>query len=150
MDASLIISMLALLVAILVGVLQLLLQRRMTRIEESRRQEEVTSRLTAEVTARIESYQRYTTVQAKGYKFVLENLGPAPAQDVTFEVQRSASGEAPLVQMDGHNFPISLDPHQSYEMLCIVVMGTAPSVDVDVAWKDGTGPRTKRLTLTVY
>jgi hypothetical protein len=150
MDASIIISVIALVVAILVGVAQVVLQRRMTSIEESRRQEEITLRLTAEVTARIEPYSTGMTNLPHAYRFVLENLGPAAAQDVTFEIQPPARAEAPKVLTEDHNFPISLDPHQPYKMHCNVVVGTAPSVDVDLAWKDGTGPRTKTLTLTVY
>jgi hypothetical protein len=34
-------------------------------------------------------------------------------------------------------------------MACVVLHGTAPSVDVDLQWKDGTGDREKKLTLTV-
>jgi hypothetical protein len=150
MDAALITSIIALAVALIVGAAQLILQRRMTKIEEARRQEEVTSKLTAEVTARFESYPRYAQIQVPAYRFVLENLGPAAAQDVSFEIRPPADGEAPHVETKGHNFPTSLDPRQEFKMQCIVVMGTAPSVDVDLAWKDGTGPRTKTLTVTVH
>jgi hypothetical protein len=149
MDASIIISAIALLVSIIVGVRQLILQSRVTRIEEARRREEVASKLTAELTARFESYRRTPTSQARAYRFVLENLGPARAQDVSFEIQAPANGEAPSVQMEGHTFPIPLDPKQEYRMGCIRPHGTASAVNVDLRWKDGTGPRAKTVTLAV-
>jgi hypothetical protein len=150
MDASIIISIIALTVSLIVGVAQVVLQRRITRIEEARHASELESKRKAEVTARIESFSTGQTGQAKAYRFVLENLGPAPAQGVSFEIAPPASGEAPFVQTEGHNFPLVLDPHQDYKMACFVVMGTAPSVAVDLAWRDGTGPRTKTLTLTIH
>jgi hypothetical protein len=150
MDASIIISIVALVVAVVVGVAQLILQRRMTRIEEARHASELESKRKAEVTARFETHSTGQTGQSKAHRFVLENLGPAPAAGVSFEIRPSEDGDVPYVEKKGHSFPISLDPHQPYKMACIVVMGTAPSVDVDLAWKDGTGARTKRLTLTVF
>lgn len=69
---------------------------------------------------------------------------------MSFEIAPPASGEAPYVQTDEHPFPLVLDPHQDYKMACFVVLGTTPSVDVDLRWKDGTGLRTKTLTLTVF
>ena len=149
MDASIIISLLALAASIIVGVRQLILQGRVTKIEVARRQEEVTSGLMAEVTARFESYRRYTNMQTMAYKFVLENLGPAAAEGVSFEIRAPVEGEVPVVQMEGHSFPIPLDPKQEYRMGCILTHGAAPSVDVDLRWKDGTGSRAKTLTLTV-
>ncbi len=99
--------------------------------------EEVTSKLTAEVTARFESYPRYTAIQARGYRFVLENQGPAAAEDVSFEIRTPIEGEAPHVETKGHSFPTSLDPHQPYKMLCVVVTGTAPSVTLTLPGKMG-------------
>ncbi|SRR6266508_319413 len=149
MDAAIVISALALLVSIIVGVRQLALQGRVTKIEEARRKEEVTSRSAAEVTARFESYRRTPASQARAYRFVLENLGPARAEDVSFEIQSPAIGEAPSVEMSGQIFPVPLDPKQEYEMMCYVPHGTASSVNVDLRWKDDTGGRVKTLTLTV-
>jgi len=77
MDAAFIISVLALVGATYVGVRQLILQGRVTKIEEARRQEEVESKLMAEVTARFESYFTGMTSQSTAYRFVLENQGPA-------------------------------------------------------------------------
>jgi hypothetical protein len=149
MDATIVISVLALLVSIFVGVRQLILQQRVTKIEEARRQEEVTSKLTAEVTARFESYYVSQTSQARAYRFVLENLGPAKAEDLSFEIQTPAEGDAPSVQMEGHSFPVPLDPKQEYKIGCIVPHGTASSVNVDLRWKDGTGAKVKTVTLAV-
>jgi hypothetical protein len=77
----------------------------------------------------------------------LRNGGPAAAEDVSFEIRAPVEGESVL--MEGHSLLIRLDPKQEYKMACIVLHGTAPSVDVDLQWKDGTGDRAKILTLTV-
>ena len=80
---------------------------------------------------------------------MLLNQGLAPAEDVSLEIRKPTNGEAPFVQMEGHNFPIRLDAKQEYKMACVMLHGTAPSVDVDLQWKDGAGNRAKKLTLTV-
>lgn len=89
------------------------------------------SKLMAEVTARFESYFVSQTSQDRAYRFVLENLGPARAENVSFEIRAPTNGEAPFVQIDGHSFPIPLDPKQVDKMLCTVAHGTASSVNVD-------------------
>lgn len=147
---SIIISAVALLVSIFVGVRQLILQQRVTKIEEARRQEEITSRLVAYVTARFESYAVSRATQARAYRFVLWNQGPAQAEDVSFEIQTPSKGQGPFVQMEEHSFPVRLDPGQEYPLACIVPQGTAASVEVELRWRDGTGARAKTLTLTVY
>lgn len=124
------------------------LQRRVAEIEEARRHDEVTSQLQADVTASFEK-----SVNSRGaqvYQFVLLNRGAARADNVTFEIPKPPTGEAPGIHMQGHSFPISLDPEQAYVLLAIVVMGTAPAVPVNLRWEDQTGPREKSLTLTVF
>jgi hypothetical protein len=126
---------------------QFKLQRRLTEIEEGRRQDEVTRRLEADVTA---SFEQYTTSQGRnGYRFVLVNQGLARATEVLFEIREPSRGNAPRLLSEGHHFPLALDPGQRYTIVASVAMQTAPSVDVDVSWTDGTGAKVKRLNLSV-
>lgn len=124
MDAAavpIIISLGALVVAGYVGLRQLGLQQRVTKIEEARREEEVTSRLEAEVTARFEFFISNAGTQA--YRFVLWNQGPARAEEVDFEILTPVKGVAPFVRMEGHHLPVSLDRDQFYRMMCTVPGG---------------------------
>jgi hypothetical protein len=119
-----------------------------TEIEEARRHEEVTAGQEADVSAGFGTY--ISSRGTKGYQFVLANGGPARAEDVSFEFLQPDSGEAPGLIMEGHNFPISLDANQKYAVMAIMVMGTAPAIEVVLRWKDGTGTREKRMILTVF
>ena len=153
MDAtavSLLIGGAALVVAILVGFSQVVLQRRVTKIEEARRDEEIESERTAGLTARFEASIRESPRRpSKTHKFILHNRGAARAEEVSFEIGTPTKGMAPDVDIEGHEFPLSLDPDQVYPILCLVDRDTAHSVDVDLRWKDGTGLRAKKLTLPV-
>jgi hypothetical protein len=133
-----------------VGLFSLNLQQRVTKIEEARREEEIESKRTANLAARFETYIRESPRgPSKTYKFILHNQGPARAEDVSFEIGTPAKGTAPDVVMEGHEFPLSLEPDQVYPILCLVDMETAHSADVDLRWRDGTGPRAKTLRLPV-
>jgi hypothetical protein len=123
------------------------LQRRMTEIEEARRQEEVTASMRADLTARFEVY--VTSSGRKGYHLLLVNRGPARAEKVSFELLEPDEGETPSMFMEGHEFPIAMVPGQEYPIMAAVVMGTAAAVDAVLRWTDGTGPREEILTLTV-
>jgi hypothetical protein len=144
--ASLVVAICALLAALYVGLRQVGMQKHMTKIEEARRQEEVTSKQEADVTAGFERYD------VQGYRFVLYNRGPAQARDVSFEMEEHpAGGHAPALLTQGHSFQLALlDPDQRYQIPCAVAMGTAQAVQVDLRWHDGTGQREKQLTLAVY
>ena len=52
--------------------------------------------------------------------------------------------------MEGHKFPIALDPGQSYSVMIVIVLGTAPAVDVELRWTDPAGEQQKTLNLSVY
>jgi hypothetical protein len=75
MDFTTIVSGLALLAAVSLGVRQERLQRRVTRIEEERRREEVELRLRADVTAVVERELNSRGKQVTILK--IRNLGPA-------------------------------------------------------------------------
>lgn len=152
MDApavSLIISALALAVSIYVGRRQVRLQQQVTKIETARREEEVASRLVADVSARFESYIASLATQAKAYNFVLLNQGPARAHEASFEILAPAKGLAPTPREEGHHLPVTLDRGQKYVIACTVPQGTAPSVEVVLRWTDGRGSQKKTLTLTI-
>lgn len=94
-----------------------------------------------------------TFVNSRGstsYQLVLANRGPARADDVTFDLTNPTDGLAPDIMMQGHTFPITLDPGQAYTMFAVVVMGTAAAVDLVLRWRDGTGSREKTMTLSVF
>jgi hypothetical protein len=146
---ALAISALALLASSVAYVRQHRLQARMAAIEEARREEEVASRLKADVTAEFESETREGS-RSKNYWLVLINRGPAVARDVDFTFIPPEKGEAPEPLDHDHSFPLSLDPEQRYRIICVVVMGTAASVQVKIDWKDDRGPQTKTLVLTIF
>lgn len=133
------------------GLFSLNLQQRVTKIEEARRDEEIESKRMADLTARFKTQVRESPRgwSARTHQFILHNRGPARAEDVSFEIGTPANGTAPDVDIEGHEFPLSLDPDQVYAILCLIDRETAHSVDVDLRWKDGTGQRAKSLTLPV-
>jgi hypothetical protein len=145
--AALGIGALALIGTVVIGVRQTSLQRRVTEVEEARREEEVQSRLEADVTARFGRYisDRGTT----GHQFVLTNLGPAPAREVQFGWRKPEEGNAPAFMMEEHRSPVTLVPGQDYAVHSYMVTGTSATLEVELSWVDGTGPRTKTLTLSV-
>jgi hypothetical protein len=69
---------------------------------------------------------------------------------VTVELVGPIEGNAPDLMMEGHSFPIALDPGQEYTIAAAVVVGTPPTVDVLLRWQDGTGSREKTLNLTLF
>jgi hypothetical protein len=145
---ALLVAFLALAFSVFSFIRQFSLQRRVTEIEEARRQEEVQARLAADVVAAFETF--ISSRGTKGYQFILGNRGPAIAEDVSFEFVRTGGGETPGLVMEGHHFPIRLDPGQQYAVHAIMVMGTAPAVEVVLRWRDGNGAREKSMTLTVF
>ena len=141
------ISLAALTLAVVSFTRQHGLQKRLAAIEEARREEELGSRLRAEVTAGFESRP---TSSGAGWFFVVRNLGPATARGVGFDLT-ATEGDVPGLMTQGHAIPIpSLDADQEYAILAAIVLGTAPAVNVRMTWEDETGPREKRLTLPVF
>jgi hypothetical protein len=127
------------------------IQRRLAVIEEARREEEVGSRLRADLTAAFEGRPTSTGIARF---LVLYNPGPAVAREVDFEigaVDPSARGHPVDVLREGHSFPIpGLQPGQSYSVLAAPDMGTASTARVTLRWNDDTGTREEVLTLNVY
>ena len=91
---------------------QFSLQRRVTDIEEARRQDEVTSRLVADVTAMIEHESRPGSALADYTWLVLHNRGPAIARDTDVDTE----GEGWHVMKDAATLPVTLDAGQRYRI----------------------------------
>jgi hypothetical protein len=142
---SLIVSGLALVVSGIFGFRQYRLDRKVAAIEEERRAEEVTSRLTADVTAEFESRPRRGTAIAEEHSLVLINRGPARAIDV--DIEYPDDERLPRLMTEGMGFPIALDPGQRFRILAIPHYGGSPSVQLTLRWTDGRGSREKPLTL---
>lgn len=83
---------------------QFQLQRKLAAIEQARRDEEVASRLVADVTASVRRHAR-EKLDADWW-LVLVNRGPAVAEDVDLKIE---GGMPPELQGDDHSFPITLD-----------------------------------------
>jgi hypothetical protein len=95
----------ALLLSAIVFLKQFPLQRRVTEIEEARRQEEVASRLVADVAAAIEHEARPGSALSQSTYLVLHNRGPAVAADTDIE----AGAEGWSVMKDAAPLPVTLD-----------------------------------------
>lgn len=106
------------------------LQRRMTLIEEARREEEVRRDLTADVTA---SFERLT--------LVILNRGPAMATDVQFENRTPAVTFSTEALSDA----LTLDGGQTIPVPLGRIDGV--SVEIRLRWSDGRGPQVKDLRL---
>jgi hypothetical protein len=89
------------------------------------------------------------THRSIAYRFVLENRGPARAEDVSFEFVGEEKGW-PYLSLEGHEFPIALDPEQTYALQGNVSYGDIPSVRTFLRWRDEAGPHVKSLTLAVF
>jgi hypothetical protein len=114
------------------------LQRRLTVIEEARREEEVEARSRADVTAHVLSG-----------RLVLKNMGPAPAFSVDVSLQPSVP-QLPKLHLEGHTLPVPrLDPGGEYKIMLITALGVPPEFGVDLRWRDEAGDQRKQLTLSL-
>jgi hypothetical protein len=92
---------------------QFALQRRVTDIEQARREEEVASRLVADVTV---SFDRDRTATAaggralSGDRLIINNRGPATAREANIEADAQGWG----VMKDAVQPPVTLDADQKY------------------------------------
>jgi hypothetical protein len=140
----------------LLAVLGVWLQRRVTRIEQQRREEEIRTQKRADLTARFDSKPNPNPrLRVPEYRLVLHNLGPAAARDVRFKIV--ALGDAPpptLADGRASDFanaqPIALmDPGGEFPLQVLVLAGTARIVDVALHWTDEEGPKEKVLPLSL-
>jgi len=113
---ALALSGISLLVAVIFPIRQERLQSRVTDIEEARRAEEVASRLLADVTVSLAGYQGASLRPAENTFLVLENRGPAVAEDVDMEFQ--ADGWHRLE--GGARLPVTLDVGQRFPVQVVV------------------------------
>jgi hypothetical protein len=140
----------------LLAVLGVWLQRRVTRIEQQRREEEIRTQKRADLTARFDSKPTPTPrLRVPDYRLVLHNLGPAAARDVRFKIV-ALSDDPPPTLADGRasDFadaqPIALmDPGGEFPLQVLVLAGTARIVDVALHWTDEEGPKEKVLPLSL-
>ena len=87
----------------------------------------------------------------KNDKFVLENRGPAPAREVTFEIESLEGSKSPLANDYQSLVPVKvLDAGAVCSCLCIIVHGTGLRFGGHWSWKNPDGSLEKReTTLTV-
>ncbi len=146
-DSTAAVAWAALIVSVLTFLLGLLAyfttDRRVGKIEEERRAEEVEARAAAIVTVSLEKEQRAATSVA--YFLVLENVGHAQARGVTLEFP---SEESDLLLRTGeHLLPLDLAPGQRFRIPALIHSGTPLAVKVEVRWADSRGPRAATITL---
>jgi hypothetical protein len=126
------------------GISQYRLQKRVTRIEQERRTEELDARLRADVMALFEVRQDRGNLD-----FVLWNRGPAVAREVSFNMKPVGVGDLPILR-GGPPLPIpALDVEQRFEFPAMTGLQFARAVDVELQWLDGAGSQTKALRLSL-
>lgn len=140
---ALAVAVLALLLSAFAFFKQFPLQRRVTDIEEARRQEEVASRLVADVTARTAKEPQHGSLAESTY-LVIHNRGPSVAEDVNLET----SGEGWHTFTDAATFPVTLDADQEYRVPLVLTVGSDSTMEVVLTWRDRTGDKTKRMRFT--
>jgi hypothetical protein len=143
--ASLVLSALAIAVSVIVFLRQDGLQSRLAKIEEDRRDEEVASRLVGDLTARFEVEVDPRSGKRRRF-LVLDNRGPARAEDVDFETPDPDEG-GPIIRSEDLTLS-GLDPGQTFGIPCIFHSHIRPSVPVTLRWRDGRGPQEKTLDLS--
>ena len=152
MSPELAVALVSLIVSALVAIRQHRLAARTTAIEEARRREEIEARKTADLVTFFEQ-ERYlgtsfgqATSSTTTY-FVVKNLGPAPARDITVSVERD---HAPDYD-DGYDLtrvPLSyLDPGQDIRRQVLVYVGRENRCLVTLRWSDDRGPQEKTVPI---
>lgn len=110
----------------------------------------------AQVVARIEREPRIRTgaggrvSQSTDYLLVLENHGTRPAEDVMFRIvaDDEERDEMRVPEIIDGNSPVSrLMPGNPLRYHLIVVMGTRPQFEVEIAWREGDERHTELQTL---
>jgi hypothetical protein len=121
----------------------------MAAIEEARRQEEVEARDLAEVTAFFED--RITSQGRPGQSLVILNRGPAVAQDILIVLTATGEGDTPiLVGAEAELRLPRLDADGRFAWPALTHSGTARAIDVELNWRDGSGPRTNTVRLSMF
>jgi hypothetical protein len=144
-----ILGAIAILVSVWIAVRQQGVQNRLATIEVARRDEELTARRQADVTAYFEP--RVTSHGRVGKSFVVANRGLARARDVTFEIVPVGEGDSPLLVSEEGDVPIPiLDSGGTYSWPAEFVYGTASALDVHLRWQDEAGDQSKEIRLSTF
>jgi hypothetical protein len=130
---------------------QIQLQKRVTVIEEARREEERQLRQQASVEARFYKQRVATAPFDPRFWVELKNSGLAPASDVTVSVANADKHLRPGVTVDPEALPIPwIHPGQAVSIELDVISGAPPPSDMVVAWVDGEGPQERPIRATWF
>lgn len=143
------VALLALVSTVVLGWRQMQLQKRVTAIEEARREEERRLQQQASVEARF--YKQRVGVAPFDPKFSvdLRNTGLAPARNVTTSVANANKHLRPGVTVDPEALPIPwLHPGQAVHIELDAIPGAPPPPDMVVAWVDGEGAQERPVRAT--
>lgn len=133
MDASVIVSGLALLLSVVVWV-------RQVRLENKHRRR-------ADVTAHIASEKN--SIGHTVWILHVKNFGPAAARDVDFDITSDRGKPPGPVYKVKNPIPL-LDRDQDHRIAIQPMLNTAPFVDVALMWEDDEGGKRKHLHLSVF
>jgi hypothetical protein len=142
-------SALAFLFAIYSYARQVGLQRRVTSIEESRREEEVAARMAADLTVVVkrELKKGAWSHEYDETRLVLHNRGPAVARDVDIVLLGVTQGFPELRK--GDHFPIRLDAGQEYPLWLVTAWGMSTNIRAALRWEDSRGQQQKTVELSL-
>jgi hypothetical protein len=148
---SLVVSVLALVATAYSSFRQTAIQARLRTIEEARRQEEVDRTAQAQELKRRAELSVDWTWQSKRGFLIITNPGPAPADNVSVVLaSRSAGLEPPRLVEKDLEVPIPrIATNQSYRISAETFYGMASTIQVDLSWVDGSGPRGKGVVLAI-
>jgi hypothetical protein len=143
------VALLALVATVVLGWRQMQLQKRVTAIEEARREEERRLRQQASVEAHFYKERVATAPFDPKFWVDLRNKGLAPARDVTISVANAGKHLRPGVTVDPEALPIPwLHPGQNVSIQLDVIPGAPPPPDMVVVWVDGEGAQERPVRAT--
>ena len=118
-------------------------QERLNDLLTAREESEVVSARKADVSA------NFYKIGRGNYRFKVFNKGKAVARNV--QIDFPGEKEYPVLQSDlSEKFPISLETHQSVELIVIAHMGMKRKFNVQLSWEDdNTNTNKKHLQLTI-
>jgi len=143
------VALLALVSTVVLGRRQMQLQKRVTAIEEARREEE--RRLQHQASVEAHFYKERVSLAPFDPKFWIDlrNTGLAPARNVTISVANADKHLRPGVTVDPEALPIPwLHPGQAVHIELDVIPGAPPPPDMVVAWVDGEGAQERPVRAT--
>jgi hypothetical protein len=115
-------------------------QARLTAIEEGRRADEIEARRHARV---VPSFRR---PDPKRLRFVLSNVGPAPAREVRCQLEALDGLQAPRI-IGLEALPVELRPGQEMEFAASAGLGMSSLIRAVVTWNDDAGDQEESFTL---